>query len=422
MKKIAIISILILTLTISLVGFCICAQATVADVIVVQYGQCIWQYYKSYDHLQLWQQYARGVGFGADIQYDIATQLCQQGYATDVAYSYVLPQFDKLLAQVNTVAVARQDATVQFAPDNASKFVYHSGIDGIAIDIDQLAYRLLGAGNGETVQLPVKTDSAITVEQLKANTVVRGSFCTSYSNRTNRVANIRRASSLIRGSVVDVGQSWSFNDVVGQRTLDNGFLPSTVISDGIYAEGIGGGVCQVSTTMYNALLMADVSVTRVCQHSLVPSYIEPSFDAMVSYPYADLCFVNNTDMPIYVDCTATTSDITVTIYGTPNNYFIVRNSTVDSRQSFDTTYIVDAEKYPELIYTTDTRQIVSGSDGVVSYGNIDRYINGEIVSSTKPRKCTYKKVDRVLAQGEIEPPRSILDILEYFQQQQQQQQ
>lgn len=203
---------------------------------------------------------------------------------------------------------------------------------------------------------------------------------------------------------------------MGERTLDNGFCPSTVIVEGVYGDGIGGGVCQVSTTMYNALLLANMSITAVCQHTLVPSYIEPSFDAMVSYPYADLSFVNSSDMPIYIECQATTSCITVTIYGSTTNVEVVRHSEVLDRQQFDTVYITDSELYPHLLYTSDTQQIVSGSDGVVSMGYVDKYQDGILISTSQGRRCTYARVDRVLAQGSMPLSDSDIDNIQQYNQ------
>ncbi len=413
--------ILICALTIIVVGVCflagsVLASAEVADSIVVCYGSSRWSYSRSYSGLDCVQRVSRGVGLGADVQYNIAQQLLQEGYTKLQAYNYVLPRFASFVSKLDSVQVDMVDATVQFTPNSSSKFVYHSGRDGVSVDIDKLAYMLLQAQHGSTITLPTIIDNATTVDYLRANTVVRASFGTSYTNRPNRVANIMRASQLISGSVVGAGQRWSFNDVVGERTLDNGFCPSTVIVEGVYGDGIGGGVCQVSTTLYNTLLLADLSITAVCQHTLVPSYIQPSFDAMVSYPYADLAFANNTDMPIYIECTANTSSVVVTIYGSATNVHVVRRSEVTDRQPFDTVYITDSQLYPHLLYTSDTQQIVSGSDGVVSIGYIDRYTDGRLVSTSSGRRCTYAKVDRVVAQGSI--PLSDIDqqnIIEYSQ-------
>ncbi len=398
--------ILICALTIIVVGVCfLCggtlARAEVADIIVVHYGSSSWSYSRSYGGLDSIQRVSRGVGLGADVQYNIAQQLIHEGYTKLQAYNYVLPRFASFVDKLDSVQVDRADATVDFDPNSSSKFVYHSGSDGVSVDIDKLAYMLLESQHGNSITLPIIIDNATTVDYLRANTAVRATFSTSYSNRPNRVANILRASQLISGSVVGVGQRWSFNDVVGERTLDNGFCPSTVIVEGVYGDGIGGGVCQVSTTLYNALLLADLSITAVCQHTLVPGYIQPSFDAMVSYPYADLCFTNNTDMPIYVECTANSSSVAVTIYGSATKVRVVRRSEVLDRQPYDTLYITDSQLYPHLLYTSDTQQIVSGSDGVVSIGYIDRYIGDTLLSSSSGRRCTYAKVDRVVAQGSL---------------------
>lgn len=415
----------ICALAIIVVGACfifggaVVANATmpsgvVGDTIVVQYAEHSWQYSRSYSHLTAVEQMRRGVGAGQDVQYDIAQRLICSGYSRLEAYNYVLPQLDELLHSATTVQCNRVDAYAVFDSDSNSKFSYCSGRDGISIDIDRLVYLLLGAGHGDSVTLPITVDSALTVEDIMRCTVVRGTYTTSYSNRVNRVANIKRACQLISGSVVGAGQSWSFNDVVGERSIANGFRPSTVIVEGVYGDGIGGGVCQVSTTLYNALLLADITVTKVCQHSLVPSYIEPSFDAMVSYPYADLAFVNSSDMPRYIDCIATNSSVTCTVYGVDSGVNVTRHSQEIERLPFGTNYVVDSYNYPQLIYTTDTMQIVSGSDGVESIGYVQRYRGDILISSSNGRKCKYHKVDRVVARGAIPITDSDLDNMEGY--------
>lgn len=413
--------ILICALTIIMVGVCFLSTSTYAsamsdDSIVVVHGDNSWTYTRSYGGLDAVRAISRGVGLGADVQYHIAQQLIAEGYTQLQAYNYVLPNFSQFVDRLNGVCIDRVDATVAFEPNSSRKFVYSSGTDGISIDTDKLACMLLQAQHGQTIALPTVIDSATTIDYLRTNTVERASFSTSYSNRANRVANIMRASQLISGSVVGVGEQWSFNSTVGERTLDNGFCPSTVIVEGVYGDGIGGGVCQVSTTMYNALLLANMSITAVCQHTLVPSYIEPSFDAMVSYPYADLSFVNSSDMPIYIECQATTSCITVTIYGSTTNVEVVRHSEVLDRQQFDTVYITDSELYPHLLYTSDTQQIVSGSDGVVSMGYVDKYQDGILISTSQGRRCTYARVDRVLAQGSMPLSDSDIDNIQQYNQ------
>ena len=115
-----------------------------------------------------------------------------------------------------------------------------------------------------------------------------------------RSHNIRLAAKLINGSVVKNGETFSFNATVGQRTPERGFKRAKIIENGEFVEGIGGGVCQASTTIYNAVLTAGLKIEEWHRHTLKSSYVKPSFDAMVNSNGADLVFVNDTASPIYI--------------------------------------------------------------------------------------------------------------------------
>ncbi len=110
-------------------------------------------------------------------------------------------------------------------------------------------------------------------------------------------------------------EEFSFNLAIGERTAANGYQEANIIKDGTFVKGTGGGVCQVSTTLYNALLLAGVDITEVHKHSLAVSYVPLAFDAMVSWGYSDLKFVNNTDVPIFLLSSADGDTVKFTVYG-----------------------------------------------------------------------------------------------------------
>ena len=117
----------------------------------------------------------------------------------------------------------------------------------------------------------------------KNNNILRGSFKTYYgSSSSSRKNNIRRALACFDGIVLNPGETLSFNSTTGARGEDNGYEKAKIIKNGTFVEEFGGGVCQVSTTIYNSALLADLEIIEVHPHSLPVSYIEPCFDAMVN--------------------------------------------------------------------------------------------------------------------------------------------
>ena len=341
----------------------------------------------------------RGFYLGCRGKMRLYDTLIGYGLEPVAVYEYLLPNFKEVLAHYDYVNRAKTDATVSFS---RSGFSYTEGNDGVAIDAKRLFENaLMGCGKVVKIKLPLLIDKAVTVAELKQNTTKRASFTTTYQNSgANRCFNIAKAAEALNGVTVGVGETFSFNNTVGARTEDRGYKTSKVILDGNYTEGVGGGVCQVSTTLYNALLLAGF-VPRASQHSLISSYVKAGFDAMVSYGVADLTFVNDTDHPIYIAATTSNKSITFTVYGEPNKYRIVRES-VEEREKFRTVEIVDKQKYPDLIYTDQTKVVTSGSDGVKTQSYLKYYLGDKLVETKLIRKNTYKRVDQVIARGDME--------------------
>lgn len=342
----------------------------------------------------------RGFYLGSNGKTALAKQLLAQDLPRQAVYEYLLPNFKNVLRKFQFVNVQKRDATVDF---DAKGFHYTEGRNGVTVDVDSLFWKMLQSGGRQiTVQLPVTLNRAVTVAELRQNTVKKASFTTYYAQSgPNRCHNVARATSSLNGVTIQAGETFSFNKIVGPRTESNGYKQSKIILDGLYADGIGGGVCQVSTTLYNALLLSEI-LPIASQHTLVSSYVQPGFDAMVSYGGADLTFVNDTGFPLYVSGKADLANksVTFTIYGRPNVYKVVRES-VSTREPFQTVEIVDAVKYPELVYVDETKVVTSGSDGVKSKSYLCYYDGDKLVARKLIRQNTYKRVDKVVAHGAL---------------------
>lgn len=341
----------------------------------------------------------RGFYLGGNAKRAFAVKLLGYGLPERAVYNYILPDFDKVLKHYDYVKKDRADSSVTF---NQNGFSYREGQDGVEINAAELFDAALRS-HGRTVRisLPLIISKATTVNELKRNTVLRGTFTTSFAaSGANRCHNIAQAVKSINGTTVGVGETFSFNRAVGERTEANGYKMGKVILDGVYTDGVGGGVCQVSTTLYNALLLSGF-VPKAVQHSLVSSYVKAGFDAMVSYGSADLTFVNDTENPIYIAARVADKKVTFTIYGQPNPFEIVREN-AEIRDKFTTKYVVDAEKYPDLIYTDQTKVIVSGSDGVKTKSYLKYYRDGKLVETKQIRSNSYTRVDAVIARGYLE--------------------
>ncbi len=222
-------------------------------------------------------------------------------------------------------------------------------------------------------------------------------FSVAGTNNANRGVNIRLASSKINGKILLPGEVFSFNDVVGPRTAEKGYKVAHAYQNGKIIDDIGGGICQVSTTLYNSTLKADLETVTRRNHMFTVGYVPFGQDAAVSYGSTDFEFKNNTSMPIKVLVNVTSDNrIVFSILGTnenPSKTIIIRNVQISSTPA-PVKYIND----PSM----DEGKTVVIEKGMTGYV-IDTYkiieVNGEVVSNTKIHRSTYRTLTRQIKRG-----------------------
>ena len=210
----------------------------------------------------------------------------------------------------NYVYRAAQDAAiVSFDPSKTDPFTFQEEVPGRYLDtepVKEQLYRMVSTlESGEIALEPVEIAPQVTVEELKKTVELRASAYTSISTTSTeeRNNNIRRSFQLISGKVLQPGETFSFNDTVGERTEKNGFYPAIEYANGEHVMGIGGGVCQASSTVYLAAVQAGLQIIKREPHSDQVNYTDYGKDATVYWQYGrkiDLQFKNNTDGPIYM--------------------------------------------------------------------------------------------------------------------------
>lgn len=235
--------------------------------------------------------------------------------------------------------------------------------------------------------------------------VLRAEFSTDYGKSSEeRKHNIRLAAKSLNNALIDVNGEFSFNRHVGARTEKRGYKSAKIIVNGEFTEGVGGGVCQVSTTLYNAALLAGLKITEAHAHSLAVSYVKPSFDAMVNSGSADLRFINATHNPIIINAFADGKTLTVKIYGEPMREKYERKSVVVKEIEPEYSVIKDtASEYPDL-YSGERKIIKYGKKGLISEGYIVKKINGKVVSESRIRRNKYAAISGVIVEGTATRP------------------
>lgn len=236
--------------------------------------------------------------------------------------------------------------------------------------------------------------------------VLRAKFTTTYEKSiAERKHNIKLASKSLNKTFIESGVEFSFNQTVGARTEKRGYKTAKIISNGKFIDGVGGGVCQVSTTLYNAVLLADLKITEYHPHSLEVPYCAPSFDAMVNSGGADLRFYNDTGMPVYILTSATDSALTISIYGKKMDYKIERKSIIKNYLDYlePETLIDENGEYPKL-YEGETQILNYGKRGLKSEGYLVYKDRAKTIEIKKVRSDKYSSVKGVVVIGTKKRP------------------
>lgn len=221
-------------------------------------------------------------------------------------------------------------------------------------------------------------------------------FSTKYqASNVNRTTNLRLAANKINGKVLLPGEEFSYNKVVGERTIQAGYKEAAMFANGEVVDGLGGGICQISSTLYDAVVMANLKITHRRNHQFVTSYVGAGKDATVVYGSQDFKFVNTRNYPVRIEATVSGGIAKVTIWGLKEDveYDISIQTKKIATIAYTTQYIQD----PSLPAGTEVvKQAGSNGSKVQAYKVMKQ--NGKVVSSTLLSTDTYsakKKIVRV---------------------------
>ncbi len=234
----------------------------------------------------------------------------------------------------------------------------------------------------------------VTSAQLEAEFTdcIIGTYSTDYSTSSaNRKENIRLASEKINGRILNPGEVFSFNGEVGPRTAANGYKVAHVYSGSKVVDGIGGGICQVSSTLYNAVVFADLEIVYRTNHSMPVTYVPLGRDATVSYGTIDFKFKNNKESPIKIEAIADGTNFTINVYGRKK---YLKDITIENAITGSNPFSV-VEIKDDTMYEDERKIEEKGSYGtnVVTYKIVRE--NGEIISKTILAKSSYTPISQV---------------------------
>ncbi|MCI8805160.1 MAG: hypothetical protein HFE59_04585 [Clostridiales bacterium] len=285
--------------------------------------------YELYERLKINDVYS------FDIDY-----LTDEGNLPEETVTTIRSELEKGLK--DKVYIPPKDATLK---KDGSGFTTTAEENGRELDLDRavdtvVEYITIGEGDGLTIHTPTK-EIETPVKEIQANVTkaqlsqvkdVIGKYSTKYSGSgsSGRVINMRVAASRLNGKIINPGEVFSTNECFGESTPENGYKLAGAYINGKLDQDYGGGVCQVSSTLYNAVLRAELDVVERSNHSLTVGYVPRGFDATLAGDYIDFKFKNDTSVPVYIESGLTGNQVSITLYGkeihSPNRTLEFKNT------------------------------------------------------------------------------------------------
>lgn len=312
---------------------------------------------------------------------------------------------EKVAAIAAELNSKRQEAQLlEFTPGEETPFSYQKGKDGIIINEEKTAKAfdaLLQAKEKKgVVEIVAEVDKCkTTTKDVEKLTQKIASFSTTANNTEDARYNMKKALGLFNGTVLESGEGFSYNGTVGNSSLpENGWRSADTLSGGKVVQDYGGGVCQAATTLYGAVLRADLTITERDCHRWPSSYVPIGQDATISYGSIDFCFKNPYDTPIYIEAYMTDGvDLHVNIYGRqPDGWDTIE---VHSWETETVEPEASIRKNDPKLPKGEEEVEVSARNGYRAAGEKVFYKDGEEVDSESIASSYYRPVQGVTLVG-----------------------
>ncbi len=288
-------------------------------------------------------------------------------------------------------------------PQNAyvtqDPFAVYVHVDGVDFDVDEVKQLVQSDDEEYEIELTI-TPPEITTKDLGEEAfpdVLGRTYKTTYSaGDVSRNTNIEIAARTVNGTILMPGETFSYNGILGDTTAAKGYKPAGAYLNGQVIQSYGGGICQVSSTIYNAALYADLQIDERYNHSYPSGYVPNGLDATVSYGSKDFKFTNNRKYPIKLECTAGGGVITATFYG------VKQDDDVEVKlQSVDIGSVA-----PKVVYE-NTNTLAAGEEKVKQKGSygvktqvyISKYRDGEEISNELLHTDVYSAKPKIILRG-----------------------
>ncbi|MGL4913919.1 MAG: VanW family protein [Romboutsia sp.] len=312
-------------------------------------------------------------------------------------------ELEKIAKEIN---VEVKDASINI---ENSQVIINDGESGLNVNIDESIkniIRELEKGNQKEELIVTKVEPTVKKEQLQEVDTLLGGYSTKFdSSVSGRSTNIRIAASRTSDVLLMPGDTFSYNEYTGMRTTANGYKNAPVIVQGVVQEGVGGGVCQVSSTLYNSVLYSGLELVSLKNHSIPSTYVIKGRDATVTDGGIDFVFKNNLKYPIYLKNYVSGNTVTCQIYGSAKD-----KQKIEIETNIDGVSVAPTKKVEDpTIPKGKEKELESGRNGyTVSTYRLYMDENGKISKREKVASSYYPKKQGVIAVGTMEAKPEVL--------------
>ena len=346
-------------------------------------------------------------------QTETLKDLQNDGASVNVAFNYIFVGLDEKIDEIiKEIEIEPVNSEIKFNAQNSNPFEVTEHKNGLRVNKEQLYFDINEQFNKtNNVEVEIKTFEQVadvTKQENLENTTQISTFVTYVSDSTGgRKSNVKKALDCFNGFVVEPNETVSFNKVTGPHTLDNGYKIATIIYNGRYVDGVGGGICQASTTLYNALLLADAEILEVHKHTLPVKYVPLAMDAMVSDYVADLKFKNVSDEPLYIQTVCDSESVRVNIYGKKLDKEIkTRSETLETIKHTGDKIVPDTNKEysDKVLFKGEQYRLTYPRNGYEAKAYIEYYVDGKKVEEKEIRHEIYKPQNGIVVEGVEDVP------------------
>lgn len=340
---------------------------------------------------------------------NILNQLNKIGLEKSVALNYIFPNLNKTLNSIEkNINIKPKDATLNINSSTEKVFTVTPETIGIELDKNKLIEEIYSkyTTNEQLIfNLPTKVlQPKLTKTDFK-HTHLRADFSTSILNSTlDRKHNIKNALNTLNKVEIAPNQIFSFNKTVGRRTAENGYRQAKIIINNEFVDGLGGGVCQVSSTLYNAVLLAGLEIVEANKHSKQVAYVKQGFDAMVNFGSSDLKFKNNTNEKITIITNYNSNTARIRIFGENKNgvQYKLTNEILNIVEPTEEVFVDEKQEYLDKVKFEDEYfYLKKATKGMEIKSYREKYVNNLLISKELLRHDKFKVQNAVKVYGNV---------------------